>query len=106
MHLDKPNSNSFTFIESSVLYALCYVLRVIVYYNNGFDFFATTLTLSPYKKADWINKIGGQLDKEYKSKYLYSDFKKRNGYKRSIELSYQYNLYRQDYCGCIYSLRK
>ncbi|MBR4619187.1 MAG: epoxyqueuosine reductase QueH [Bacilli bacterium] len=88
----------------------CYNLRLketaFFASNNGFDFFATTLTLSPYKKADWINKIGEQLDKEYKSKYLYSDFKKRNGYKRSIELSYQYNLYRQDYCGCIYSLRK
>lgn len=73
--------------------------------DNNYDYFATTLTLSPYKKADWINKIGEHLDKKYDSKYLYSDFKKKNGYKRSIELSKEYNLYRQDYCGCIYSVR-
>lgn len=73
--------------------------------DNNYDFFATTLTLSPYKRADWVNKIGEELDKKYKSKYLYSDFKKKNGYKRSIELSKEYGLYRQDYCGCIYSVR-
>ena len=73
--------------------------------DNNYDYFATTLTLSPYKKVDWINKIGEELDKKYTSKYLYSDFKKKNGYKRSIELSKEYNLYRQDYCGCIYSMR-
>ncbi len=68
-----------------------------------FDFFATTLTLSPYKNADWLNKIGEELGEKYKSNYLYSDFKKENGYKRSIELSKEYELYRQNYCGCIYS---
>ena len=73
--------------------------------DNNYDFFATTLTLSPYKRADWVNKIGEELDKKYKSKYLYSDFKKKNGYKRSIELSKEYGLYRQDYCCCIYSVR-
>ena len=73
--------------------------------NNNYDFFATTLTLSPYKNSNWINEIGEKLDKETKSTYLYSDFKKKNGYKRSIELSREYNLYRQDYCGCIYSKR-
>lgn len=73
--------------------------------NNNYDFFATTLTLSPYKNSNWINEIGEELDKETKSTYLYSDFKKKNGYKRSIELSHEYNLYRQDYCGCIYSIR-
>ena len=73
--------------------------------NNNYDFFATTLTLSPYKNSNWINEIGEKLDKETKSTYLYSDFKKKNGYKRSIELSHEYNLYRQDYCGCIYSIR-
>ena len=73
--------------------------------NNNYDFFATTLTLSPYKNSNWINEIGEKLDKETKSTYLYSDFKKKNGYKRSIELSHEYNLYRQDYCGCIYSVR-
>ena len=87
----------------------CYRLRLkeaaSVASQNKFDYFATTLTLSPYKKADWINKIGEELDKEYESKYLYSDFKKKNGYKRSIELSKEYNLYRQDFCGCIYSMK-
>ena len=73
--------------------------------DNNYDFFATTLTLSPYKNSNWINEIGEKLDKETKSTYLYSDFKKKNGYKRSIELSHEYNLYRQDYCGCIYSIR-
>ena len=73
--------------------------------NNNYDFFATTLTLSPYKNSNWINEIGEKLDKETKSTYLYSDYKKKNGYKRSIELSHEYNLYRQDYCGCIYSVR-
>ena len=73
--------------------------------NNNYDFFATTLTPSPYKNSNWINEIGEKLDKETKSTYLYSDFKKKNGYKRSIELSHEYNLYRQDYCGCIYSVR-
>lgn len=73
--------------------------------DNNYDYFATTLTLSPYKNSNWINEIGEGLDKESKSTYLYSDFKKKNGYKRSIELSREYNLYRQDYCGCIYSVR-
>lgn len=68
-------------------------------------YFCTTLTLSPHKNSNWINEIGENLDKEYNSTYLYSDFKKKDGYKRSIELSKQYNLYRQDYCGCIYSKR-
>lgn len=68
-----------------------------------FDFFATTLTLSPHKNADWLNEIGKELGEKYKSNYLYSDFKKENGYKRSIELSKEYELYRQNYCGCIYS---
>ena len=69
----------------------------------GFNNFCTTLTLSPHKNANWINKIGEKLDKDYESNYLYSDFKKKEGYKRSIVLSKEYNLYRQDYCGCIYS---
>ena len=71
--------------------------------EEGFDFFATTLTVSPYKVTSWINEIGFDLEKEYDIKYLPSDFKKQNGYKQSIELSKKYNLYRQDYCGCIYS---
>ncbi len=85
----------------------CYKLRLEesakVASELGFDYFCTTLTLSPHKNSNWINEIGEELDKEYTSTYLYSDFKKKNGYKRSIELSKEYNLYRQDYCGCIYS---
>ncbi len=71
--------------------------------KNGFDYFTTTLSISPYKNAEKLNSIGSALSEEYGVKYLYSDFKKKNGYKRSIELSQIYNLYRQDYCGCIYS---
>lgn len=85
----------------------CYELRLEetakVAKENNFDFFATTLTLSPYKKTDWLNEIGENLSNKYQTSYLYSDFKKKNGYKRSIDLSKEYNLYRQDYCGCIYS---
>lgn len=69
----------------------------------GFEYFGTTLTLSPYKKSDWVNEIGLKLEKEYNISFLISDFKKQNGYKRSIELSKEYGLYRQNYCGCIYS---
>jgi hypothetical protein len=87
----------------------CYKLRLNesakVASELGFDYFCTTLTLSPHKNSNWINEIGEELDKEYASTYLYSDFKKKNGYKRSIELSREYDLYRQDYCGCIYSKR-
>lgn len=85
----------------------CYELRLEetakVAKEKNFDFFATTLTLSPYKMTSWLNEIGENLSKKYQANYLYSDFKKKNGYKRSIELSKEYNLYRQDYCGCIYS---
>ena len=66
----------------------------------GFDFFGTTLTVSPHKDAERINRIGEGLEKEYGVRWLPSDFKKRNGYLRSIQLSKQYGLYRQDYCGC------
>lgn len=72
----------------------------------GFQVFATTLTLSPHKNSNWINEIGENLNNKYNTTYLYSDFKKKEGYKRSIILSKEYNLYRQDYCGCIYSKRK
>ena len=74
--------------------------------ENNFDYFCTTLTVSPYKNCDLINQIGEELSKKYSIKWLYSDFKKENGYKNSIELSKKYNLYRQNYCGCIYSQRK
>jgi predicted adenine nucleotide alpha hydrolase (AANH) superfamily ATPase len=71
----------------------------------GMDYFCTTLTLSPLKSSYIINKIGNDLQNKYQVKYLFSDFKKRNGYLESIKLSKEYNLYRQDYCGCIYSKR-
>jgi hypothetical protein len=71
--------------------------------NEKYDYFTTTLSISPYKNAAWLNEIGGRLADEFGVEYLYSDFKKKNGYKRSIELSQEYHLYRQDYCGCIYS---
>lgn len=71
--------------------------------ESGFDYFTTTLSISPHKDAQKLNEIGKELSEIYGIGYLYSDFKKRNGYKRSCELSQIYNLYRQDYCGCIYS---
>ena len=71
--------------------------------ERGFDFFATTLTISPLKNAKLINEIGFNAEKKFGVKHLASDFKKRGGYKRSIELSKQYDLYRQNYCGCIFS---
>ena len=73
--------------------------------TNGFEYFTTTLTISPLKDAQKINEIGNELSIEYGVNFLPSDFKKKEGYKRSIELSKEYNLYRQNYCGCIYSKR-
>ena len=70
---------------------------------DGYDYFATTLTISPLKNASKINEIGLDLALEYGVKWLPSDFKKKNGYRRSCELSAEYNLYRQDYCGCPFS---
>lgn len=74
--------------------------------EKQFDYFTTTLTISPLKNAAKLNEIGGQLSDEYNVPYLFSDFKKKNGYLTSIQLSKEYNLYRQDYCGCIYSKRE
>ena len=71
--------------------------------ENKFDYFATTLTISPLKNANLINQIGESLAEKYNVKYLSSDFKKKEGYKKSIELSKKYNLYRQNFCGCVYS---
>ena len=72
--------------------------------SKGFDYFATTLTVSPHKNAVVINEIGGQCEQDDKTRWLASDFKKRDGYKQSIELSKKYGLYRQDYCGCEFSM--
>ncbi len=74
--------------------------------HRNFDYFTTTLSVSPYKNAVWINEIGLELEQEFGIKFLPSDFKKRGGYQRSIELSKQYDLYRQHYCGCVYSRRE
>ena len=73
---------------------------------GGFDYFGTTLTVSPLKNAALINEIGYELQDLYGVKYLPSDFKKRGGYYESVALSKQYGLYRQNYCGCVYSQRK
>lgn len=86
---------------------ICFNLRLqktaLLAKENNYDYFCTTLSVSPYKNSKSINEIGEKLEKEYNVKWLYSDFKKDNGYKNSIELSKKYGLYRQDYCGCIYS---
>ena len=88
----------------------CYHLRLLeaaqMARAGAFDYFTTTLSISPLKDAEKLNEIGEKLAREYGVAYLNSDFKKRNGYKRSIELSREYGLYRQDYCGCVYSLRE
>ena len=71
--------------------------------REGFDYFTTTLSVSPYKNAQALNEIGSELSEKYGVKYLLSDFKKGDGYKRSCQLSREFNLYRQNYCGCIFS---
>lgn len=88
---------------------ICYQLRLEetakLAKEKGFNYFTTTLSISPYKNAKVLNEIGEELEKIYHVNYLYADFKKKDGYKRSIELSRIYHLYRQDYCGCKYSKR-
>ena len=85
----------------------CYEMRLResakIAKEQGAEYFATTLTISPLKNAQKLNEIGERLAEEYGVKYLPSDFKKKNGYKRSVELSAQYELYRQNYCGCVFS---
>lgn len=78
-------------------------LRETAKLMKDFDLFTTTLTISPLKNAEKLNEIGEALAAEYGTQWLYSNFKKKDGYKRSIELSKQYNLYRQDFCGCAFS---
>lgn len=86
---------------------VCYLMRMEetakTASNNGYDFFCTTLSVSPYKNSDWINQYGKELEEKYEVSWFYSDFKKKDGYKNSILLSNKYDLYRQNYCGCIYS---
>ena len=88
----------------------CYNLRMektcILAKEKGYDYFCTTLSVSPFKNSQVLNQIGHDLEQKYNVKYLYSDFKKEDGYKKSIEYSKKYNLYRQNYCGCNYSKSK
>lgn len=89
---------------------ICYRLRLEaaakIAKDNNFDYFTSSLSISPKKDAKLLYEIGKELEEEYEIKYLPSDFKKKNGYKRSVELSSEYSLYRQDYCGCSFSKRK
>ncbi|MBD5543627.1 MAG: epoxyqueuosine reductase QueH [Lachnospiraceae bacterium] len=88
---------------------LCYEMRLreaaLYGKEQGFDYFTTTLSISPMKNAVWLNEIGERLGEEYGISYLPSDFKKKDGYKKSVLLSGEYDLYRQDYCGCVFSKR-
>lgn len=86
---------------------ICYRLRLSeaarAARDLGSDYFTTTLTISPMKNAQWLNEIGQEMEEQFHVKFLPSDFKKKNGYKRSVELSQMYGLYRQTFCGCIFS---
>lgn len=96
--------------EGGVRCFKCYELRLReaaqIAKEAEFDYFTTTLSISPLKNTQKLNEIGLKLAEEYNVSYLVSDFKKKNGYKRSIELSKMYGLYRQDYCGCEFSMRE
>ena len=87
----------------------CYEFRLKETYEyaikNGFDYYTTTLSISPYKNSNWINEIMEKYQND-SCKYLYSNFKKEEGYKKSIEYSKEYNVYRQDYCGCEFSINE
>lgn len=84
----------------------CYQFRIKktseVATTNGFDYYSTVMSVSPYKNSDWINELGKKY--ELGAKFLYSNFKKEEGYKKSIQMSKEYDLYRQDYCGCAFSM--
>lgn len=86
---------------------LCFALRLNYTAEKakacGFEYFTTTLSVSPHKNADHVNHAGEEAGRKYGVKYLFADFKKKDGYLRSLELSRKYGLYRQDYCGCLYS---
>lgn len=88
----------------------CYKLRLTetarLARDENYEYFTTSLSISPYKNSEWLNEIGEELEKEFGVKYLYADFKKRDGYKKSIELSKKYGIYRQEYCGCVFSKKE
>lgn len=96
--------------EGGARCAKCYELRLEsaaeFAKEHGFDYFATTLSISPLKNAEKLNEIGERLGREYGISYLVSDFKKKNGYKRSVEISKEYDMYRQYYCGCVFSKKQ
>ncbi len=96
--------------EKSIRCYKCYELRLEKTAQKakelGYDYFTTTLSISPYKSSKWINELGKKFEEKYQVNFLYSDFKKNDGYKKSITLSKKYNLYRQEYCGCRYSLEE
>lgn len=89
---------------------LCFDLRIrqagVVAKKMGFDYFTTTLSISPHKNSQLLNQIGAKISEEVGVDYLFSDFKKKNGFKRSVELTEEFDMYRQDYCGCIFSMRE
>lgn len=95
--------------EGSIRCFVCYELRIEKTFEeaikNGFDYFGTTLSVSPYKNSAWINELGAKFENE-KTKFLYADFKKNNGYQKSVEYSKKFGLYRQNYCGCVYSKKE
>lgn len=97
-------------LEGGERCGICFLLRLReaarLAAEGGFDYFTTTLTISPLKNAQKLNEIGEALGKEYGVRFLNSDFKKRGGYQRSTELSREYGLYRQNYCGCVFSKRE
>lgn len=88
----------------------CYELRLMeagkLAKEKAYDYFTTTLSISPLKNADKLNEIGGKIGEQLGVNYLYSDFKKKNGYLRSAQLSKEYGMYRQNYCGCVYSYQE
>jgi len=97
-------------IEGGERCSICYALRLEesakIASENGFDYFTTTLSISPHKNSEKLNNIGNSIAEKYGVKYLESDFKKKNGYKRSTEISKEYGLYRQEYCGCVFSKKQ
>ncbi len=96
-HLPEGGERCFSCYELRLREAAEYAQKL------GFDYFTTTLSISPLKNAQKLNEIGLRLEQQYGVAYLVSDFKKKNGYKRSTELSREYGMYRQDYCGCVFS---
>ncbi|MDO5755858.1 MAG: epoxyqueuosine reductase QueH [Tissierellia bacterium] len=96
--------------EGSIRCYKCYQLRMEeaakMAKEWNCDYYTTTLSISPHKRADWINEIGKEFEKIYGVKHLPSDFKKKGGYQRSVELSKKWQIYRQDYCGCVFSKKE